>query len=230
VPLQMINSVNKQGSLSGGGMVTVLLKDFRTIRLAMPRPEIYAALSQIAFVETHEQYFAFARERIGGSEGWRVYTPEAEWQRQFSRCSTASNWRPCPNADYSLCNTYPKLLVVPSSVTNETIINAASFRSRGRFPTLSHLHTNGRAITRAAQPLVGIKGAVHVTEKKKRNRLHLNLRSPIAQRRGVGRGHSRVRFAIGFAVHSGRSSQSQRGSKPGHGQSECSLLPTVVQL
>ncbi len=48
--------------------------------------------------------------------------------------------------------------MVPSSVTTDILVNAASFRSRGRFPTLSHLHTNGRAIARAAQPMVGIKG------------------------------------------------------------------------
>ena len=66
-------------------------------------------------------------------------------------------WRMLINHDYSVCATYPTLLGVPAAVSDELVVNASAFRSRNRFPALSYLATNGRCITRASQPLVGIK-------------------------------------------------------------------------
>lgn len=184
-PLQLISAVARQGMRSGDvHWVTLTLKDFRVFRVRTPDARVADALTQAAFVESHESLFAFSRERIGESEGWRVYRPDVEWKRQLSRTPAGSEWRPFANSDYSVCSTYPKLLMVPKvcvtaskkktphltfcvqSVPDGTLMNAASFRSRGRFPTLSYLHTNGRAITRAAQPLVGIKGARSVADEE----------------------------------------------------------------
>ena len=61
------------------------------------------------------------------------------------------------NNDYTLCDTYPSLLAVPANISDELLMKATKFRSRGRIPALSFLHKNGSSITRCSQPLVGIK-------------------------------------------------------------------------
>ena len=38
------------------------------------------------------------------------------------------------NQDFSLCETYPKVLAVPSSCSDEEIRSVAAFRSKGRLP------------------------------------------------------------------------------------------------
>jgi hypothetical protein len=169
VPLQSVSSVSKVGKKSGKGefyFLTLSLHDFRSFRLAVPkasdqRGTLYDKLMQAIFVDALPQFFAFARERIPNGNGWNVYHAESELGRQFERLRRQQlpvRWRVCINADYVLCSTYPKLLSVPESVSDELVSKVASFRSRGRFPALSYLHSNGRCITRAAQPMVGIKG------------------------------------------------------------------------
>lgn len=38
------------------------------------------------------------------------------------------------NEQYELCDTYPALLVVPTSISDEELKRVATFRSRGRIP------------------------------------------------------------------------------------------------
>lgn len=44
--------------------------------------------------------------------------------------------------NFQLCDTYPKYLYVPSICTNSILIGSAKFRSRGRLPVLTYLHSN----------------------------------------------------------------------------------------
>ncbi|CAF1398261.1 unnamed protein product [Rotaria sordida] len=59
------------------------------------------------------------------------------------------------NQNYELCSSYPKYCVVPSTITNEEIIEAAKFRLYKQFPTIVWRHSNGAIIVRAGQPEVG---------------------------------------------------------------------------
>ena len=53
--------------------------------------------------------------------------------------------------------TYPGLLVVPSTISDNTLNYAGSYRSRARIPILTYLHpVNNCSITRSSQPLVGV--------------------------------------------------------------------------
>ncbi|CAF2656616.1 unnamed protein product [Rotaria sp. Silwood2] len=54
-----------------------------------------------------------------------------------------------------LCPSYPKYCVVPSTITNEEIREAAKFRSYKQFPTIVWRHINGAIIARVGQPEVG---------------------------------------------------------------------------
>lgn len=43
---------------------------------------------------------------------------------------------------FQLCDTYPRYLYVPSTCTNNILLGSARFRSRGRLPVLTYLHSN----------------------------------------------------------------------------------------
>ena len=63
--------------------------------------------------------------------------------------------------------TYPALLVVPSSISDNVLNYAAKFRSKARIPALTYLHpVNNCSITRSAQPGVGIRSARSVQDEK----------------------------------------------------------------
>lgn len=49
-------------------------------------------------------------------------------------------------------------MYVPSTANNQILKSSANFRSRGRLPVLSYLHSNGASICRCAQPLTGFNG------------------------------------------------------------------------
>ncbi|CAM4805224.1 unnamed protein product [Rotaria magnacalcarata] len=59
------------------------------------------------------------------------------------------------NQNYELCPSYPKYCVVPSTIIDEEISEAAKFRSCRRFPTIVWRHSNGAIIARASRPEVG---------------------------------------------------------------------------
>ena len=122
------------------------------------------------------------------STGWYFHDLQAEFQRQVSTNNLKvplknayyisllcqlfyqynfvfqgvpnDSWVTCSlNSDYKLCPTYPQYVYVPSGANKETIEGSAKFRSKGRLPVLTYLHSNGAAIIRCAQPLVGMAGS-----------------------------------------------------------------------
>lgn len=53
--------------------------------------------------------------------------------------------------------TYPAVIVVPSSVSDNVLKHGGSYRSKVRIPALSYLHpVNNCSITRSSQPMVGL--------------------------------------------------------------------------
>jgi hypothetical protein len=59
------------------------------------------------------------------------------------------------NEDYLLCESYPRRLLVPASTSDSELLQAASFRTKGRIPVAEYIHTNGASISRSGQPKVG---------------------------------------------------------------------------
>jgi hypothetical protein len=72
----------------------------------------------------------------------------------------SSHWRVSEaNKEYSLCGTYPAMLVVPSSVSDADLAKAGKHRAKHRVPSLVWTHpATGVAICRCAQPHDGILG------------------------------------------------------------------------
>lgn len=100
--------------------------------------------------------------------GWEFYDPFAEFERMGVGSDNGSAWRISDvNAGYNLCPTYPRILVVPTKISDAVLYHAAKFRSRGRLPALSYLHRQtGASITRSSQPLVGIKSKRSIQDEK----------------------------------------------------------------
>lgn len=63
------------------------------------------------------------------------------------------------NSDFKLCASYPKLLIVPACISDETLMAVSSFRSSRRIPAVVYRHLeNGSVIARSSQPEVGWLG------------------------------------------------------------------------
>lgn len=87
-------------------------------------------------------------------------------RREFARmgiCEKAKEgpgtaWRLTEiNKDYQYAPTYPSVLCVPRSVSDNLLKYGGVFRSKARIPALTYLHGNGGSITRSSQPMVGLQ-------------------------------------------------------------------------
>ncbi|GMF09513.1 unnamed protein product [Phytophthora lilii] len=64
------------------------------------------------------------------------------------------------SSKYTLCDTYPRHIIVPADISDVRLKAAAAFRSHQRLPVVSWIHrSNGATIVRSSQPLVGLKSA-----------------------------------------------------------------------
>lgn len=119
-----------------------------------------------------EKLYAFSHKPLKseqGINGWNLYDARAEFKRQgISEKSTDKGWRISTiNHDYTFCDTYPSVLVVPSSISDSTLKYAKPFRSRHRIPALSYLHpVNGCTILRSSQPHSGIRRKTNPQDEK----------------------------------------------------------------
>jgi myotubularin-related protein 1/2 len=79
------------------------------------------------------------------------------FQNTIEQPQRGSAWRLCEvNANYNVCLTYPSLMVVPTSISDEEVRQAAHFRSRGRLAHLCWQHPDNRAVlARSSQPFTG---------------------------------------------------------------------------
>jgi len=86
-------------------------------------------------------------------------------RREFARMGVSAKaadgpgaaWRISDiNHDYGYSGTYPTVLGVPQTVSDNMLKYGGKFRSKSRIPALSYLHHNGGSITRCSQPMVGM--------------------------------------------------------------------------
>ncbi|KAH0361858.1 protein phosphatase, partial [Aureobasidium melanogenum] len=91
--------------------------------------------------------------------GWQIYDARKEYKRMgISPKGADRGWRLTDiNRDYEYSPTYPSLLVVPSSVSDNVLKHGREYRSRYRIPALTYLHpVNNCSITRSSQPKCGM--------------------------------------------------------------------------
>uniref|UniRef100_A0A8C2UIQ2 Myotubularin n=1 Tax=Chinchilla lanigera TaxID=34839 RepID=A0A8C2UIQ2_CHILA len=175
VPLGVISRIEKMGGATSRGEnsygLDITCKDMRNLRFALKqeghsRRDMFETLTRYAFPLAHNlPLFAFLNEEKFNVDGWTVYNPVEEYQRQGL---PNHNWRiTFINKCYELCDTYPALLMVPYRTSDEDLKRVAAFRSRSRIPVLSWIHPeNKTAIVRCSQPLVGMSGKRNKDDEK----------------------------------------------------------------
>ena len=133
-------------------------------------------LTASAFPPSGYHVFAFLAGRSSplGPDSF-LYQPEREYARVFgdslaplgegspsswSGSETPRAFRYCMiNETYSFSPTYPRLLVVPTAITDEELQRIGGFRSKSRIPALTWRHpSNGATISRSSQPMTGLSG------------------------------------------------------------------------
>ncbi|XP_065690980.2 myotubularin-related protein 9 [Patagioenas fasciata] len=157
-----IDSIEKRfvGSL---GTIIIKCKDLRIIQLDIPGMEeclnianSIEALSTLDSVTLMYPFFYRPMFEII-EDGWRSFLPGQEFELLSSM---TTEWRlSYVNKEFSVCSSYPPVVIVPESVSDDELRRVATFRQGGRFPVLSYYHTkNKMVIMRSSQPLTGTNG------------------------------------------------------------------------
>ncbi|KAF2210961.1 hypothetical protein CERZMDRAFT_113099 [Cercospora zeae-maydis SCOH1-5] len=113
------------------------VQDLHAFHFKAPHEELAAKL------HSYDARREFARMGIGekSSEG-----PGSAWRLTSI------------NQDYTFSPTYPSVLCVPASVSDNLLKYGGPYRSKSRIPALTYLHSNGGSITRSSQPMPGLAG------------------------------------------------------------------------
>lgn len=81
-----------------------------------------------------------AKDDFPKNAGWDYFKLENE----FKRMRVPNDiWTLCNlNTNYELCDTYPRQIYVPQEANTAMLIGSSRFRSKGRLPALTYLHSN----------------------------------------------------------------------------------------
>jgi phosphatidylinositol-3-phosphatase len=85
----------------------------------------------------------------------------------ISHTGDQSLWRiSIANNEYRLCNTYPKVIVVPRKISDDDLVGISNFRSGHRLPVMCWGDKDtGATMWRSSQPKAGVSGSCSVDEK-----------------------------------------------------------------
>ncbi|OWR47170.1 hypothetical protein KGM_213959 [Danaus plexippus plexippus] len=160
-----IDSIEKkENKLSGGvvqgGFLYLKCKDLRIFQLDINNTTELSLLAQtlenLSSIQDPTLFYPFFYRHMHPimENGYTLYSIEGE----FTKVIATEEWRISRvNQNYTVCQSYPKAVVVPKCIDDETLAAAATFRQGGRFPVLSYRHNNGAVLLRAGQPLYGPK-------------------------------------------------------------------------
>lgn len=157
--LRSVDSIEKRVA-GDSGTITLRCKDLRVLQLDIEGVEatldiarsIEALSSLESVITSYPFYYRPKGLRLG--DAWHFHPPE----RYYERVARETNaWRLSEvNADFSLCPSYPRAVIVPRAVEDDALARSARFRQGGRFPVLSYHHApSGTVLLRSSQPLTG---------------------------------------------------------------------------
>ncbi|KAM6123316.1 myotubularin-related protein 9 [Pterocles gutturalis] len=157
-----IDSIEKRfvGSL---GTIIIKCKDLRIIQLDIPGMEeclnITSSIEALSTLDSVTLMYPFFYRPMFEiiEDGWRSFLPDQEFELLSSM---TDEWRlSCINKEFSVCPSYPPVVIVPKSIDDEALRKVAMFRHGSRFPVLSYYHKkNGMVMMRSSQPLTGTNG------------------------------------------------------------------------
>ncbi|CAL8089186.1 unnamed protein product [Calicophoron daubneyi] len=159
---QLISSVERLPLTTGGAPLVIRGKDFRVIRLLIPRErdchKVYNTIRELGCPDNLSELPCFRSSPPecywDKAEGWRTFDLDSQYRKLGLPNSawSLSNM----NNEFQVCDTYPRVLCVPATVSKGMLTASSRFRSRGRFPVLTYIHPNGKsALCRSSQPLAG---------------------------------------------------------------------------
>ncbi|KAK9504100.1 hypothetical protein O3M35_010517 [Rhynocoris fuscipes] len=153
-----VDLIEKKASTNGlGGCIIIKCKDFRIIQLLIKTNDFHNVATSLERLSSLDEptlkYPFFYRPMYKIIEdGWTAFSPETE----FSKLLHRDEWRISHiNSSYSVCPSYPRVVVVPKSIDDDALLIASRFREGGRFPVLCYRHESGAALIRSSQPLTG---------------------------------------------------------------------------
>ncbi|AWU74573.1 hypothetical protein CAS74_004806 [Pichia kudriavzevii] len=169
-----------QRKLCRGACIRIQFRDFNYISFDFKNilrgADVFDTMLRLTCIESIDKLYAFIYRPVKAElefNSWKDYDLRKEFERQgleFGKQEGSADgsaerelgrrkWRITQvNKDYQLCESYPRELVVPQSITDTFLGYATKYRSKGRFPALTFYYKkNGCTITRCSQPLVGIK-------------------------------------------------------------------------
>jgi myotubularin-related protein 1/2 len=144
--------------------VVIRCKDTQVARLSIVDQGEYSklvkCLSFLAFPKSLLDAFCFAYSPTVAPSEEAQFDIRQEYGR-IGLLSYPDHLRCIDQSDkYTLCETYPRHLVVPTDISDVRLKAVAAFRSHQRLPVVSWIHRgSGATIVRSSQPLVGLKSA-----------------------------------------------------------------------
>ena len=138
----------------------ITLKDGRNFIFKFsPEPfEVFDELiEKFALPKITKNYFNFAylyknQNNLINKKNIKIYNFFDEFRRQGINLNTTKEFRLIKNDDYTLCESYPKKLIIPYNISNEQIRQCAEFRTKNRIPTLTYRYSkNTSCIWRSSQ-------------------------------------------------------------------------------
>jgi myotubularin-related protein 6/7/8 len=105
--------------------------------------ELLDNLGGLVYFNNIDRVYAFSyyQEIAQQNSGpYNIFDPYEEYRRLGVE-TKSPNWRfSTANESFQICKSYPKVLVVPSKISDNVIFHAAKFRTKNRIPVLSYIH------------------------------------------------------------------------------------------
>ena len=138
----------------------ITLKDGRNFIFKFS-PETFVVFDELiekfAFPKKTKNYFNFAysykkQNSLITKKNIKIYNFFDEFKRQGITLPSNKEFRLIKNNDFTLCETYPKKLIIPYNISDEQIKKCAEFRTKNRIPTLTYRYSkNNSCIWRSSQ-------------------------------------------------------------------------------
>lgn len=156
-----IDTIDKLTLTTRGSPLLIRCKTFLSVTFVVPKErechDVYLTLLKLSQPVHIKDLYCFhyksSSEDYSKSSGWDFFKLETEYKRMRV---PNDQWTKCIlNESYDLCDTYPNQIYVPSEASTAMLLGSSRFRSKGRLPALTYLHSNKASICRCSQPLSG---------------------------------------------------------------------------
>lgn len=143
-----IDFIDKLTLTTKGSPLLIRSKTFLSVTFVVPKErechQVYMSVLKLSQPLHIKDLYCFdyksSNEDLPKSTGWDFFRLEKDYRRMRV---PNEQWTKCIlNESYELCETYPNQIYVPSEATTAMLLGSSKFRSKGRLPALTYLHSN----------------------------------------------------------------------------------------